>query len=90
MTSPFVFVKTTTLGARLCLDPQVCEVLESRRGSPQGFKDEFVDKAVEGMNHWMSAARRGLMCWGFLVLQKAVSMPNHQYILRPGMVFLKG
>ena len=55
-------------------------MLESRRGGPEGFKDEFVDKAVGGMNHWITAARRGLMCYGFLVLEKPVSMTNHIYI----------
>lgn len=63
-------------------------MLESRRGGgAQGFKDEFVDNAVGGMNHWITAARRGLMSCGFVVRQKPVSMPDNIYLDARYVVF---
>lgn len=62
------------------------DVLESRRGGPEGFKDEFVDKAVGGMKDWSSAAKRGLMCWGFVVLQKPVSSSDYLVFSLPGVL----
>lgn len=76
----FSFGKPTTNVSPLFWIPQVRDVLESRRGGPDGFKDEFVDKAVGGMDDWSSAARRGLMCWGFVVLQKPVSKSDHSFV----------
>ena len=46
------------------------------RGEHEGKHDEFIDHTIEGMDTWVSGARSGVICWGFVVLKKPVSMPG--------------
>ncbi|CAN0545014.1 unnamed protein product, partial [Ectocarpus sp. 12 AP-2014] len=48
----------------------VRDVLESRRGNLEGVEDDFIDNMVRGIEAWISAAQRNLICWGYLTFTK--------------------
>lgn len=53
---------------------QVREVVLSLRGEQEGKHDDFLDHMAEGMNSMVATARRGTLCWGFMVFMKPVSL----------------
>ena len=50
------------------------KVYLSLRGEHEGKYDAFIDHAAEGVDTWVSGARSGVICWGFMVFKKAVSV----------------
>ncbi|CAN0358888.1 unnamed protein product [Ectocarpus sp. 6 AP-2014] len=48
----------------------VRDVLVSRRGNLEGVEDEFIDNMVRGIEAWISAAQRNLICWGYMTFTK--------------------
>ena len=51
---------------------QVDEVLASKRNDMKDVGEQFMDTMLKGFGAWKTAAGRGLLCWGFMVLQKPV------------------
>lgn len=49
-------------------------MLLSRRGDLEGVEEQFIDNMAKGLDAWTSAVGRDLIRWGFLVLQKSVSI----------------
>ena len=48
------------------------ETLASGRSNMTGVREQFVDDMLKGLVAWKSAHARGLLRWGFMVLQKPV------------------
>ncbi|CAN0551119.1 unnamed protein product, partial [Ectocarpus sp. 12 AP-2014] len=48
----------------------VKEVLMSHRGTSDGMEDGFIDNMARGLDAWVSAAERGLICWGYVTFAK--------------------
>ncbi|CAN0504428.1 unnamed protein product, partial [Ectocarpus sp. 12 AP-2014] len=48
----------------------VKEVLMSHRGTSDGMEDAFIDNMARGLDAWVSAAERGLICWGYVTFAK--------------------
>ena len=53
-------------------NPQLYEVLASKRSDMKDVGEEFMDAMLKGFCVWKSAAGRDLLRWGFMVLQKPV------------------
>lgn len=51
-------------------------MLLAHRADLEGVEEQFVDNMARGLDAWTSAAGRDLIRWGFMVLQKSVSMPD--------------
>ena len=52
---------------------QLYEVLAYKRNDIKDVGEQFMDAMLKGLAAWKSAAARGLLCWGFVVLHKTVS-----------------
>lgn len=52
---------------------QLYDVLASKRKDMKDVGEEFMDTMLKGLASWKSAASRGLLLWGFVVLHKPVS-----------------